>query len=136
MKIDAVMISRKSLTRGMAGVRGRRLALSDKDEPERFNGATVTSNLFPMLGVQPILGRQFLPEEDRPGGAPVVMLSHGVWQRRYAADPTVVGRTISVNGKPSVVIGVMPPRFQFPRNAQLWIPLTPIEHTSKRSARE
>src|SRR5437588_1228713 len=120
----------------LAGVTGRSLTLSDKDEPERFAGATVTWNMFPMLGIQPILGRQFLPEEDRAGGPPVVMLSHGVWQRRYAGDPSIRGRTITVNGMPSTVVGVMPPQFQFPERAQLWIPLTPIEHTTKRAERD
>ena len=82
----------------VAAVTGRSLTLSDGGEPERFTGATVTANLFPMLGIQPILGRQIRPEEDAPGGARVVMLSHGVWQRRYAGDPSVIGRTITVNG--------------------------------------
>ena len=112
----------------IAAVSGRSLTLSDGDEPERFNGATVTWNMFPMLGIQPILGRQIRAEEDTPGGPRVVLLSHGVWQRRYAADPSIIGRTITVNGNPHTVIGVMPPRFQFPERAQLWIPQVPIEH--------
>jgi putative ABC transport system permease protein len=119
----------------IAGVGGRSLTLADKDEPERFTGATVTWNLFPVLGIQPILGRQFRPEEDRPGGPPVVMLSHGVWQRRYAGDPSIVGRVISVSGTPSTVVGVMPLAFQFPERSQLWIPLTPIEYATKRTER-
>ena len=73
----------------IAAVTGRSLTLSDGDEPERFNGATVTWNMFPMLGIQPILGRQIRADEDTPGGPRVVLLSHGVWQRRYAADPSV-----------------------------------------------
>jgi putative ABC transport system permease protein len=120
----------------IAGIGGRSLTLADKDEPERFNGATVTWNLFPTLGIQPILGRQFRPEEDRAGGPPVVMLSHGVWQRRYAGDPSIVGRMINVSGTPSTVIGVMPPAFQFPEHSQLWIPLAPIEHAAKRTDRD
>jgi len=119
----------------MAGVTGRSLTLSDGDEPERFNGATVTWNMFPMLGIQPILGRQIREDEDTPGGPRVVLLSHGVWQRRYASDPSVVGRIITVNGNPHTVVGIMPPKFQFPERAQLWIPQVPIEHTSPRSAR-
>ena len=72
----------------IAAQTGRSLTLSDGGgEPERFIGATVTANVFPMLGVQPILGRHIRPEEDAPGGPPVVILSHGVWQRRYAGDP-------------------------------------------------
>ena len=82
----------------MAAVTGRSLTLSDRDEPERFDGATVTWNMFPMLGIQPILGRQIREEEDKPGAAHVVLLSYGIWQRRYAGDPALVGRTITVNG--------------------------------------
>src|SRR6185436_18848878 len=82
----------------IAAVSGRSLTLSDGDEPERFNGATITANMFPMLGIQPILGRQIRPDEDTPGGPRVVLLSHGVWQRRYASDPGIIGRSITVNG--------------------------------------
>ena len=119
----------------MATVSGRSLTLSDTDEPERFNGATVTWNMFPMIGIQPILGRQIREEEDTPGGPRVVLLSYGVWERRYASDRAIVGRTITVNGNPHTVIGVMPPKFQFPERAQLWIPQTPIEFAGPRSAR-
>jgi len=114
---------------------GRGLTLSDGAEPERFTGAAVTWDLFATLGVQPILGRQFRPEDDRPGAQPVVLLSHGLWQRRYASDPNVIGRSVTVNGQPHTVVAVMPPRFQFPEHAQLWITLTPIEHTSTRADR-
>ncbi|MBI4486570.1 MAG: ABC transporter permease [Acidobacteria bacterium] len=120
----------------VAGMTNRSATLADGGgEPERLLGAAVTWNLFPMLGIEPILGRQFREEEDTPGGPPVVMLSHGVWQRRYASDPSIVGRTITVNSTPHTVVGVMPPRFQFPALAQLWIPLTPIEYKSTRANR-
>jgi predicted permease len=119
----------------IATVSGRSLTLSDSEEPERFSGATISWNMFPMLGVQPVLGRQIRPEEDAPGAPGVLLLSHGVWQRRYAADPSVVGRTVTVNGAPHTIIGVMPPRFQFPEQAQLWIPQAPIEYVSPRTAR-
>jgi putative ABC transport system permease protein len=119
----------------IATVAGRSLTLSDRDEPERFNGATVTWNMFPMIGIQPILGRQIRQEEDMPGGPRVVLLSHGVWQRRYAGDASVIGRTITINGNPHTIIGVMPPKFQFPERAQLWIPQTPVEYASPRTNR-
>ena len=119
----------------IASVTGRSLTLADRDEPERFNGATVTWNMFPMLGIQPVLGRQFRRDEDQPGAPHVVMLSYGVWQRRYAGDPSIVGRTLAVNGNPHTVVGIMPPKFQFPEQAQLWIPQVPIEHTSARTSR-
>src|SRR5262252_3537308 len=101
----------------IAAFTGRTLTLSDRDEPERFTGRAVTWNLFPLIGVQPILGRQMREEEDRPGAPGVVLLSHGVWQRRYAGDTAIVGRTIAVNGTPHTVIGVMPPKFLFPERA-------------------
>ena len=119
----------------IATVTGRSLTLSDSEEPERFNGSTISWNMFPMIGVQPILGRQMRPEEDAPGAAGVLLLSHGVWQRRYAADPSVIGRTVTVNGAPHTVIGVMPPGFQFPERAQLWVAQTPIEFASPRTTR-
>jgi putative ABC transport system permease protein len=121
----------------IASVAGRSLTISDPGaEPERFVGATVSANLFPMLGIQPILGRPIRPEEDAPGAPPVVLLSHGVWQRRYAADPAIVGRTIVVNGAAHTIVGVMPPRFQFPELAQLWIPQAPIEFATPRASRD
>jgi len=119
----------------IATVSGRSLTLSDKDEPERFAGATITWNMFPMIGVQPILGRQIREEEDTPGGPRVLLLSHGVWQRRYAGNPSVVGQVITVNGNPHTIIGVMPPKFQFPEQAQLWVPQTPLEYANPRGAR-
>ena len=100
-----------------------------------MQGAAITSNLFPTLGVQPILGRHFREDDDRPGAEPVVMLSHEVWQRRYHGDPAVVGRSIRVNGKPHTVIGVMPPRFSFPETQKVWIPLGPDAATDTRDSR-
>ena len=119
----------------MAVVSGRTMTVTDRDESERFLGALVTWNLFPLLGIDPILGRQFREDEDQPGAAPVVLLSHGLWQRKFLGDPSVVGRVITVNGAARTVVGIMPERFQFPGFAQLWIPLVPIEHASDRNTR-
>ena len=120
----------------VAAFTGRSLTISDgTSEPERYAGSTVTWNLFELLGMQPILGRNFIPEDDRPGGDPVVMLSHEVWNTRYAGDPAIVGRAISVNGTPHTVIGVMPPRFAFPETQRLWIPLAPYGEKTGREAR-
>jgi len=113
----------------------RSLSITEGVESERFQAAAVTSNLFALLGVQPILGRPFAPDDDRAGARPVVMLSHGLWQRRYAGDPSIVGRELVVNGAAHTVIGIMPPRFQFPQVAQLWIPVVPLEYASSRNVR-
>ncbi|HSA55007.1 MAG TPA: ABC transporter permease [Gemmatimonadaceae bacterium] len=93
------------------------------DEAERVEGAQVTANLFPLLGVAPVLGRGFTPDEERTGG--VVLLSHGLWQRRFAGDTAIVGRTIRVDARPYTVVGVMPPRFSFPERGQVWMPMPP-----------
>jgi len=119
----------------MAGVSGRTMTVTDRDESERFLGALVTWNLFPLLGIDPLIGRQFREDEDQPGAAPVVLLSHGVWQRKFLGDPSIVGRVITVNGAARTVVGVMPERFQFPQFAQLWIPYVPVEHASDRNVR-
>ncbi len=91
---------------------------------EQFFGARVTANAFSLLGVQPVLGRDFRPDDDRPGAPPVVLLGHGIWMMRYGANPEVLGRVIRVNDVPSTVIGVMPPGFKFPFWADLWQPLS------------
>jgi putative ABC transport system permease protein len=90
------------------------LNLSGSGEPERIDGIGVTWNFFPMLGIRPAVGRGFLPEEDRPGGPPVVILSHSLWQRRFRSDPNLVGKTITLDEKGYTVIGIMPEGFRFP----------------------
>ncbi len=120
---------------GIAAQSVRSLTLTDLEEPVRLQGGTVTWNLFPVLGVQPILGRGFREDEDQPGAPGTVLLGHDVWVQRFSADAGIIGRTIQVNAKPHTVVGVMPPRFKFPENMELWVPITPIEHASPRNAR-
>src|SRR5919197_470644 len=96
-------------------------------EPERAQGARVTANLFQVLGVRPALGRAFLPEEEQFGRHHVVILSHGLWQRRYGGDPEVVGRAVSVGGEAYTVVGVMPEGAAFFDNqpaVELWTPIS------------
>ncbi len=92
-------------------------------EPEPIQGMWVSANLFSTLGVMPARGRAFTPEEDRVGGAPVVIISHGLWQRRYGADPDVVGKTLSLGGRSFTIVGIMPAGFHFLEPAELWTPL-------------
>jgi putative ABC transport system permease protein len=99
------------------------LAFSGDGEPERLNGAMVTANLFPLLGVQPLIGRGFTPEEEQPNGPRVILLGHALWQRRYGGQRDLVGKTITVNGFPTQVIGVMPQGFAFPDRGNAWRPL-------------
>ena len=99
--------------------------LGGNGELERIDATEVTWNFFPMLGARPALGRSFLPEEDRPGGPPVVILSHSLWQRRFRSDPKLVGTMITLNEKGYTVIGIMPESFHFPAD---WSPelFTPL----------
>lgn len=114
---------------------GRSITLSDGAEPERYAGAAITWDLFPTLGVPPALGRPFNPQDDRTGAEPVVILSDDVWRRRYNSDAGIVGRAVAVNGRPHTVVGVMPPKFSFPENQKIWIPLTPIAEAEPRTNR-
>src|SRR5262245_3541464 len=100
-------------------------------EPEQLQGAFVTHGTFEILGVAPILGRTFTAEEDQPDHDLVVILSYGLWQRRFGGDPNVLGQTVLLNNRPRVVIGVMPKGFQFPEVAEAWGPLalTPKQFT-------
>ena len=120
----------------IAAFTGRSLTIADgRSDPERFLGASVSSNLFSLLGTPPALGRDFGPDDDRPGAEPVVLLSDDVWRRRYDADPSVVGRSISINGRAHTVIGVMPPKFMFPENQRLWVTLAPYAEKTTRAER-
>jgi putative ABC transport system permease protein len=92
-------------------------------EPEQLRGAFVTQGLFEILGVAPILGRTFTADEDRPDHDHVVILSYGLWQRRFGADPKILGQTILLNNRSREVIGVMPPGFELPEVAEAWGPL-------------
>lgn len=91
-------------------------------ESERVDGASVSANLFPTLGVQPFMGRQFLPSEERVGANHEVLISYGLWQRRFGGDRSIVGRTVSLDAVPHVIVGVMPQGFNFPDHGQLWVP--------------
>jgi predicted permease len=91
--------------------------------PERLSAEGVSHNLFSILGVQPVVGRVFLPEEDTAGSEHVVLLSHRVWLSRFGGDRSVVGHTVLLNGEKYSVVGVMPPWFSFPnKDADLWVP--------------
>src|SRR5579871_2667025 len=83
-------------------------------DPDRYSGAAVSWDLFPMLGIAPAIGQPFTAAHDQPGGPGVVLLSDDLWTARYRRDPAVIGRSISLNGKPYQVLGVMPPGFRFP----------------------
>src|SRR5438094_129076 len=99
--------------------------LTGDGPPERLISSAVTDRFFDVLGVQPLLGRVFHEGDDRPGAPKTTVLSHGLWMRRFHGDPAIVRRSITVSGEPHVVIGVMPPAFDFlPAKKELWRILT------------
>ena len=111
---------------GMAAMSERSFNLTGVGEPERVDGRRVSANLFDLLGVPALLGRTFVPEDDRPG-AHVVLLGDSLWKRRFGSDPSVIGRAVTLNGESYTVIGVMPRSVHLPAygnwNDQLWVPI-------------
>jgi len=98
--------------------------LTGRGQPENISGSRLSANIFRLLGIRPVLGRDFHPEEESYGKDHVVLLSHELWQRRFSGDIGIVGQSITLDDEPYAVIGVMPPRTFFPeRNTQLWTPL-------------
>ncbi|HET6267068.1 MAG TPA: ABC transporter permease, partial [Acidobacteriota bacterium] len=92
-------------------------------DPERVDGALVTQNIAGLLGVQPLMGRLFRPEEDRSGAPGTVVISYGMWQSRFAGHPDVLGQSLRLDGELYTIIGVLPAGFNFPaRDIQFWIP--------------
>jgi putative ABC transport system permease protein len=108
----------------MAAIADISFNLTGAGDPERIDGQRVSASLFSLLGVEPQLGRAFRAEENRPGANHVVIIGHGLWQRRFGADPGIIGKPINLNGESFTVVGVMPRTFQFPaRTDQLWVPI-------------
>lgn len=107
----------------MAAYRWANANLTGSGEPERLWGFEVTANFFSLLKAQPLLGRTFAPGEDQPGRNQGAVLTHELWQQRFAADSDIIGKTISLNGRTHTVIGVMAEDNDYPRPTQLWVPL-------------
>ena len=108
---------------GLAGYLPRNFTLSGEETAERVQGGSITPNLFAVLGIEPMLGRTFLEEEAAaPGLESSVILTHGLWQRRYGGDPTIIGRAVIVNERARTVVGIMPPNFKFPERDEIYLP--------------
>jgi putative ABC transport system permease protein len=97
--------------------------LTGEGQPERIKAAFATSNLFPMLGIHPIIGRAFTPDEDKPASAPVILLSYRLWQNKFGSDSSVVGRTVTLDGKGYTLSGVLPAGFRLSLQADVWMPV-------------
>jgi len=114
---------RQTSFEGLAAIDEDTVTVSGDDRPERLAGARLTADALDLLRVRPLLGRGFLPGEDRPGAAPVVLLSYRLWQDHYRGDRRILGRAVRVDGRPATVVGIMPPSFRFPHTEKLWTPL-------------
>ena len=108
----------------MAGyLNGSTINLTYKNNPQRYTGAYVTDEMFKILGVSPVLGRDFSAQDNKPGAPKTAILGDEIWRRDFNADPNIVGRGCVINGKAATIIGVMPRGFKFPFNEELWTPL-------------
>ncbi|MGO4880685.1 MAG: ABC transporter permease [Bryobacteraceae bacterium] len=107
----------------IAAIDGASFNINIGGAPERIDAAMVSASFFPLLGVQAQVGRVFLPEEGRAGHEHVVLLSDGLWRRRFGAERGVLGRKLIMNGQSNEIVGVMPPGFEMPRDAEVWMPL-------------
>jgi len=117
----------------VAALRSGEVNASIGELPEQFDGTSVTDEFFNLLKASPALGRAFLPEEFKVRGARSLILSHRLWQRRFGGDAGIVGKNLTVNGRSVTVVGVMPPEFKFPVNAEVWTPL--LSDTGEMRAR-
>ncbi|SDS66040.1 ABC transporter permease [Opitutus sp. GAS368] len=113
----------KSFEDWVGYLNGSTVNLTYNGQPKRLTGGYITYDFFRALGVSPVLGRDFLPEEDRAGVDKAVILSDALWHRDFGGDPGVIGKAVRVNGRTGTIVGVMPPKFQFPSNEELWIPV-------------
>ena len=128
MQTFAPGANRTRASSNIAAFTDQRLNLTGNGEPEELSVQIATPELFKVLGVDPLLGRTFLPDDAKAGQSPVAVLSYGLWQRRFGGQPSVIGQPITLNSEKFTVIGVMPPSFQFHikqrsgtgRPAELW----------------
>ncbi len=121
----------------MALVHGKQQSYTDDGSgfPETFYTTEITANTFSVVGLKPFIGRDFTHADEVPGASPVAILRYGFWERRYGEDPSILGKTVRVNGVPTTVIGVMPRGFSFPQNQDLWVPLVPTAEVMRRDNR-
>src|SRR5947208_3090440 len=104
-------------------INGSTVNVTYKNNPQRYTGAYVTDEFFKIIGVSPFLGRDFTPEDNKPGAEKTTILGHEIWQRDFGGDPNIVGQSVRINGRAATIIGVMPQNFKFPIAEELWVPL-------------
>jgi predicted permease len=101
----------------------RSFNLTGRGEPEHVRGATVMANYLSTLGIKPVLGRTFSADDDRPGGPPVALISYGLWQKHFGSNADVISQSLNLDGRSYNIVGIMPPGFDLPGVADVWVPL-------------
>jgi len=123
MDYEEMLPRQKSFELMAAYLNGSTVNATIDGTPRRYTGAYVTDAFLRILGVSPVMGRDFRPEDNAPGAEKVTLIGYAIWQRDFGGSPDIVGKALRLNGTPATVIGVMPPGFAFPTNEELWIPL-------------
>jgi len=132
---DYRTLQRESRTlEGVFCVQDRTFILTDGQAPERLLGCSISAGAFALLGVRPVLGRDFRPEEEKADAPLVVLLGYSVWQRRYAGDSNILARPIMISGTPATVVGVLPPGWRYPEQSDIWMPLREDREVSQRGS--
>jgi putative ABC transport system permease protein len=103
-------------------INGSTINVAYKNNPQRYTGGYITDEFFKILGVSPIIGRDFTAEDNKPGSEKTTILGYEIWQRDFGGDPNIVGQSVRINGRAATIIGVMPAGFKFPVSEQLWVP--------------
>ena len=120
---EDLRVAQQSFSQMAGYLSGSTINVTYKNNPQRYTGAYVTEDLFKIIGVSPIMGRDFTAEDNKPGAGKVTILGNEIWKRDFNGDPNIVGQGVRINGKAATVIGVMPPNFKFPISDELWVPL-------------
>ncbi len=123
MDYEEVLPEQKSFERMTAVLNGSTVNMTVDGQPRRYTGGYVTGDFFRVLGVGPVLGRDFTAADNQPGAEKTAIIAYGLWQRDFAGANNVIGKTVRINGKPATIVGVMPRGFVFPDREELWIPL-------------
>src|SRR6266404_6012541 len=120
---EDLKVAQKSFSMMAGYLSGTTINVTYKNNPQRYTGGYVTEDLFKIVGVTPVMGRDFSAEDNKPGAEKTLILGDEIWRRDFAADPNIIGQSVRVNGKAATIIGVMPAGFKFPFSEELWTPL-------------
>ena len=115
--------AQQSFSQMAAYLNGSTINVAYRNNPQRYTGGYVTEDFFKIIGVSPIMGRDFTAADNKPGAEKVTLLGYEIWQRDFNSDPNIVGQAVRINGRAATIIGVMPPNFKFPISEQLWVQL-------------